>query len=195
MSTPRHHHGHRAAQIAAVSFALTVLAYLVVTSHRRPNPGPGAAGGGQAAPAMADDDVGTWRPPPTVSAANDPASNTSGEPPGARPGQVFLSTSKSLVLDSPQLDPAFFYSSKSAVVELPGTAPADGRKAVPTPTFLYSSKSAVIGTPVPPFLPSTKSGIPGLDGGQKPRPKVAPQSNAPPPNRRSESGAAGPGGR
>lgn len=142
--------GLRAAQVAAVTLSLGILAWLVKDAQERHNP---AAGG----PANSEGPAQTG--PNGLTAAGPAASTPQGDPEGDN--KVFLPTSKSLVVD-----PAFLPTSKSMVMDIV----TSGEEAE---AFPFSSKSAVIpewpvrsntlppGTkPTPAFLPSSKSEVP-----------------------------------
>ena len=164
MGSQRNQIALRAAQITAVTFSLSVLTYLVIHAQQQHNPDPAggtpdstAPGGHPAAANSAPANKGTDSEvflPTSKSLVMDPA---------------FLSTSKSIVLNtatSGAESEAFLFSSKSAVLPeglVQGHMPQVDKKQPPvflpsskSEVFLFSSKSAVL-PEIPVFLPSSKS--------------------------------------
>ena len=151
------------ARIGAVLFALGVLSYLVVTAQRRAAAAQ-AAIEGPPAPVAADEQAASPQSAPEESggAAADAVSATQGD------AEIFLFGSKSVPLEAPAGTPSdlFLSTSKSAVIDL--TPPTAGAATTPKPeptTFLPSSKFKTLAplpaSPAKPtqpvFLPSSKS--------------------------------------
>jgi hypothetical protein len=126
----------RIARVAAVAFALCVLAWLVVRAQRNAN-------GGAAAPA--------------------PASEGAPLGEGATAGEELLRDPVvgpvEPIMVPPAVDPTFLFSSKSAA---PVVSPPPATYPASVPTYLFSSKTITpLVMPAPPvFLPSSKSGRP-----------------------------------
>lgn len=140
-----------AARFVAVTFALAVLGYLVVTAQQRANP--------------------PVDPAPETPIVVEPAGEAS------RAGETFLESSKVLVIDddlmpadsaaevaAPPEDPAFLFGSKSLVIS-PDALDPSGNSApalLPSSTIdaLLETATSAPAERAPEFLPSSKAKVP-----------------------------------